>query len=169
MLKGYARSAFWALSWVPVAITFTQTVGQPIWVQGRSMQPTLNPDSSIGSRDLVLVQKYGLRSPGSLRHGDVVVMRSPQEPSRVLVKRIVGCAGDVVKPRPTSRYPKSQVKIPTSHVWVEGDYIHSMDSNYFGPISTGLIIGKVRWIVYPFCRWGPLDPKAEDDRIQHPR
>lgn len=155
-----ARTIFWSLSWVPVAVTFTQTIGQPIVIQGRSMQPTLNPDSSLGRRDWVLLQKYGLRS--DLHRGDVVVLRSPSDPNKVLIKRIIACGGDNIKPRDASNYPKQQLKIPPSHLWVEGDYVHSQDSNDFGPISSGLVMGKARYILWPPSRWGPIPPSSTD-------
>ena len=161
-----ARSAFWALSWVPVAVTFTQLVGQPIWVQGRSMQPALNPDESLGARDMVVMQKYGLRAPEAFARGDVVVLRSPTDPQKVLIKRVLGVAGDVVAPRPTSTYPKAHIKLPASHLWVEGDYVHSLDSNDFGPVSSGLVLGKARYIVWPPRRWGPVESKEiAEDRV----
>lgn len=170
--KGYfmaTRSAFWALSWVPVAITFTQTVGQPVWVQGRSMQPALNPDENLGARDMIVMQKYGLRSPDAFQRGDVVVLRSPSDPKKILIKRVVGIQGDIVEPRPSSGYPKDHVRLPASHLWVEGDYVHSLDSNDFGPVSSGLVMGKARLIVWPPSRWGKIEVKPDmaDGRVSH--
>jgi inner membrane protease subunit 2 len=44
--------------------------------------------------------------------------RSPQNRNHMLVKRIVGVEGDVVKTLPP--YPESIVRVPPGHVWVEG-------------------------------------------------
>lgn len=153
-----SRTVFWALSWVPVALTFTETVGQVMWVNGRSMQPALNPNENLGSNDLVVLQKWGLRSPQSIRTGDVVAFLSPLNPNRILIKRVLAKEGDTITPRPTSSYPKNEVEIPTNHLWVEGDNIHSIDSNDFGPISSGLVLGKATTILYPFNRFGPIPP-----------
>lgn len=159
------RAVLWTISWVPVAITLTQTVGQVAWVQGASMKPSLNPDSSLGSRDLVLLQKWGVKRPGVLSVGDVVVLRSPLDPKKIMIKRVLGLGGHTVGIRPTSQYPRNQVKIPTAHLWVEGDNIHSVDSNEFGPVSTGLVIGKANYIIYPFSRWGPIPVAGREARI----
>lgn len=159
------RAILWTISWVPVAVTFTQTVAQVAWVQGASMKPSLNPDSSLGSRDLVLLQKWGLTKSGTLAIGDVVVLRSPLDPKKIMIKRVLGLGGHTIGVRPTSQYPRDQVKIPTNHLWVEGDNIHSVDSNEFGPVSLGLVLGKANFILYPFYRWGPIPRCGRDARV----
>ncbi|KAJ1554114.1 hypothetical protein HK405_005968, partial [Cladochytrium tenue] len=90
-------------------------------VDGRSMQPTLNPDTlRWGQRDWVLVDKLtpaltrsvpaappgpgggghgGGRTVTALGRGDVVVMTAPFDPDVTLVKRVVGLPGDVVRVR----------------------------------------------------------------------
>ena len=41
----------------------------------------------------------------------------------------------------TQRYKLRHVKIPKGHCWVEGDNIqNSQDSNFFGPVSSIVII-----------------------------
>lgn len=154
------RAAARAVSWLPVAVAAQQAGAQLFWVSGRSMQPSLNPDESLGRRDLLVVQKYGLRAPDSFCKGDVVVLHSPLEPGKVVVKRVVALAGDVARPR--AEYPKREVKIPVNHLWVEGDSIHSVDSNTFGPVSMGLIVGKARFVAWPPSRWGAVPPRAFD-------
>ena len=50
------------------------------------------------------------------------------------------------------------VVIPAGHCWVEGDNKKtSVDSRKYGPISVGLIFGKVTWVVFPFHRIRCLD------------
>ncbi|CBX99081.1 hypothetical protein LEMA_P083200.1 [Plenodomus lingam JN3] len=40
-----------------------------------------------------------------------------------------------------------KVVVPYGHLWIEGDnWRSSLDSNDFGPISKGLVIGKARWV-----------------------
>lgn len=161
-------TVLWALSWAPVAISVNQTIGQLTWVRGSSMRPSLNPDSSLGAHDLLVLKKYGLRKPGGIVKGDVLVFRSPMDAERIMVKRVLGTAGDTVRPRPTSTYPKKQVKIPANHVWLEGDNVHSIDSNTFGPVSTGLVIGKAVQVIYPFSRWGQVSAGGREDAVVQP-
>lgn len=129
------------------------------------MQPSMNPDSNLGWRDLIFVYKWGKKTPGAIKVGDVVVTRSPDDPSRMLVKRVLGVGGDEIIPRPGSRYPAGKkCKIPPSHVWLEGDNIHSIDSNQFGPVSLGLLVGKGTKIVFPPSRYGPIPSGGRDAR-----
>ena len=86
-----------------------------------------------------------------MKVGDVVLLRSPTDPEKILIKRVLGVAGDEILTR--APYPKPRCPIPTNHLWVEGDNIHSVDSNNFGPVSTGLVIGKATRIVFPPSRF----------------
>lgn len=82
------------------------------------------------------------------------MFRSPENPEKLLTKRVVGIQGDIIRPK-SPPYPKSEVKIPRNHFWVEGDNsFHSIDSNKFGPVSQGLVIGKVVTIIWPPSRFG---------------
>jgi inner membrane protease subunit 2 len=142
-------------SWVPVVMTFNQTVGYVSWIDGGSMKPALNPDTSRGWRDLVFLLKFGQRSPGALSIGDIIMLRSPTEPEKVLVKRVVGTAGDEILTR--GSYPKKTCRVPTNHLWVEGDNAsQSIDSNTFGPVSIGMVLGKATTILFPPSRIGPI-------------
>ncbi|KAK3102950.1 hypothetical protein FSP39_015223 [Pinctada imbricata] len=96
--------------------------------------------------------------------------RSPVNADKTLVKRIVGLEGDTVR---AVNYNPKRVKqefnkIPIGHCWVEGDNRkHSLDSNDFGPIPIGLIVGKATHIVWPFnrcCRMKSVE--LNSDRVQ---
>jgi inner membrane protease subunit 2 len=63
-----------------------------------------------------------LLSSHSYPPADACIHRSPEDPDRVLVKRIVAVEGDTVRTLPP--YPENEVTIPQGHVWVEG-YISS--------------------------------------------
>ena len=54
------------------------------------MLPTLNLTGS-----LVLVERLSIRF-GKMASGEVVLIRSPEEPRKVVIKRIVGVEGDAV-------------------------------------------------------------------------
>lgn len=135
---------------LPPLITLNDHVMSLKRVEGESMQPTLNPEGSLQS-DYIVVWKWGVDTR-SFRRGELVSLRcgfeivvrvrrflltihfifdsSPDEPSHVLVKRIIALEGDVVHTG-----SKTQ-KIPKGHCWIDGDNLHrSADSNKFGPVS----------------------------------
>jgi mitochondrial inner membrane protease subunit 2 len=153
------RMSLIMLSWVPVVMTVSQTVANVTWIQGGSMKPALNPDESFGWRDMVLMWKYGQRSQGVIQVGDIVMVRSPLEPEKILVKRVVGVGGDEIITKPS--YPKRTCKVPSNHIWIEGDNSsQSIDSNTFGPVSLGLLLGKATKIIFPPSRFGPVNTKG---------
>jgi len=145
---------FRALYWSPLCMAFLHYGYTIKYVSGRSMQPTLNPDSSLG-KDLVLFDRVSTKIRHKYDRDDVVALRSPINPRMVLVKRIIALPGDTVKTLPP--YPIQEIVIPSGHVWVEGDEsFHSEDSNWFGPVSQGLIESKLAYILLPWDRFGPL-------------
>ena len=86
------------------------------------MCPTLRP----GDRLLVNRAAYLLTRP---RPGDIVVLRDPEEPGRVLVKRVAELQDD-------------------GSCFVDGDnHATSRDSRWLGPLSRESILGKV-WLRY---------------------
>lgn len=158
----YAKNVGMAVaSWVPVVIVLNEHVCYFGKIEGSSMQPTFNP--SQHTSDWVLLWKWGLRDPHGIEVNDVVLFRSPQNPERVLCKRVKGVQGDMVLTR--HPYPREQCHVPRNHLWVEGDNIHSVDSNTFGPISSGLVLGKATRIIWPLDRGGPIVNGGREARI----
>lgn len=152
MAFSHLRTALVTLTWFPVAYVALDHLYLPCQISGFSMSPTFNPGTDSLSKDVVLVQKYGVRRPGSLSRGDIVMFHSPTDPERLLTKRVVGVQGDTVYPRDPN-YPRSQAQIPRNHLWVEGDNeFHLVDLNKFGPISQALVVGKVVAIFWPLNR-----------------
>jgi len=95
-------------------------------VEGRSMEPTLAP----GDRLLVVRAR-------SLHAGDVVAVRDPRHPRRVLVKRIGAVLDD--------------------EVVVRGDNPGaSTDSATFGPVPSTAVLGRVLRCYAPSWRAGPV-------------
>ena len=101
---------------------------------------------------------------GLIKRGLVVALYSPSFPrgeeGKLLVKRIIALPGDVVTPRPGSKYPRNRVVVPEGSVWVEGDNEpgeRSWDSNFFGPVGVGMLVGRVGRRVWPLGRWGALE------------
>ena len=100
-----------------------------------------------------------------------LLKRCPNDPNRVLIKRIIALEGDTVKTR--LPYADPEIKIPQGHVWVEGMSLPSLtrqrlrvskgdesfrtdDSNLYGPIPAALIQSKLVRILWPPERFGPL-------------
>ncbi|XP_021773935.1 mitochondrial inner membrane protease subunit 1-like [Chenopodium quinoa] len=122
----------------------------PTIVYGPSMLPTLNIRG-----DVLLVDKFSHRI-GNLELGDVVIVKSPQNPRRTLTKRILGMEGDVVSFNSNTGFLKTLV-VPKGHVWIQGDNLYaSNDSRHFGSVPYGLIQGKAFCRIWPFAEFGSL-------------
>ncbi|KAG1753917.1 peptidase S24/S26A/S26B/S26C [Suillus paluster] len=108
-----------------------------------------------------------------IRKGDIVALRDPLDSRKMIVKRVVAVAGDVIKTLPP--YPDAEVFVPEGHIWVEGDEpFRTLDSNKFGPVSRhapifihanasiqvplALLDSKLTYIIWPLDRVGPLRP-----------
>jgi len=142
---------------------------QPHQVVGYSMVPTFNDG------DYILTDKisYRFSDPG---RGDVVVFKSPSNPSKDFVKRIIGLPRDRVELSQGFIYINGHVLnepylpvsfrttgkrlvpegeefvVPRDEYFVLGDNrSHSSDSREFGTIPEASIIGRV-WL-----RYWPLD------------
>ncbi|KAK6134440.1 hypothetical protein DH2020_031819 [Rehmannia glutinosa] len=134
---------FWATPFSSLSFFPFCTSRKPTSVYGPSMLPTLN-----FTGDVLLVDKL---SPmlGKVGPGDVVLVRSPENPRKTITKRIVGLEGDIVTflVDPGRSDLSHSLVVPKGHVWIQGDNIYaSNDSRHIGPVPYGLILGKV------FCR-----------------
>ena len=95
-------------------------------VEGDSMRPTLL------AGDRVVAVGWG-----RVRVGDLVAVRDPRQPERVLVKRVVA--------------------VRASELDVRGDDPdHSTDSRHFGPVPRKLVLGRVVYRYAPPERAGRL-------------
>ncbi|KAL6554348.1 hypothetical protein OROMI_020021 [Orobanche minor] len=125
----------------------------PTLVHGASMLPTLN-----FTGDVLLVEKLSHRL-GKVSPGDVVLVRSPENPRKTITKRVVGVEGEKVTflVDPSRSYRSHSIVVPKGHVWIQGDNIFaSNDSRHFGSIPYGLILGKVSFRVWPPQDFGRL-------------
>lgn len=109
-------------------------------VVGRSMQPTFNPNGN--EKTPVLISRfYTEKSLNSIKKGDILVYSSPREPDTISIKRVVALEGDLIKNTP----------VPKGYLWFEGDNKYlSLDSRDYGPVSKGLLRGKVILSLFPF-------------------
>lgn len=141
-------SRFWRtvrfVAWLPVVISVSH-LGSIGNVTGASMSPTLNA-TGTGS-DIILLNRYAMLT-SHLQIGDVVLLKSPNDPNMLLTKRILAMPGDIVSVHvpederasssssgsratwwPSSRSvsssngkaPVARIRIPPYHIWVEGD------------------------------------------------
>lgn len=109
-------------------------------VVGRSMQPTFNPNGSEKT-PVVITRFFTEESYNKIKKGDILVYTSPKEPETISIKRVVGLEGEIIKDK----------EVPKGHIWFEGDNKYlSLDSRDYGPVSKGLLKGKVILSLYPF-------------------
>ncbi|KAI3716210.1 hypothetical protein L6452_23386 [Arctium lappa] len=125
----------------------------PILVYGPSMLPTLNLTGDV------VLSEYISHRLGKVGPGDVVLIQSPENPRKIITKRVVAMEGEVVSflVDPSRSDRSRTVVVPKGHVWIQGDNIYaSNDSRNFGPIPYGLIQGKVCCRVWPVDCFGSL-------------
>lgn len=159
---------------ISIAVCFVNVVGYPAFVDGVSMRPVfytlriywrnyliqfapfilqvLNPND--GDKDCVFLNRWAAKD-FKVQRGNIICLKSPRSPSSsILIKRVIGIEGDIVK---TLSYHTPFVKVPKGHCWVEGEnHSQSMDSNFFGPVPLGLIEAKVSYIIWPPRRFTKL-------------
>lgn len=142
----------------PISVTFIDFVGYVARVDGKSMQPLLNPDRS---KDFVFLSTWSSRH-SKIQRGDVVCFISPRNPEHKIIKRVIGVQGDSIQPRKSD----ASLLVPEGHIWVEGDHTaFSLDSNQFGPVSLGLVTAKAKAIVWPPSRWQKIKPELRYERL----
>ncbi|CAF9936164.1 hypothetical protein IMSHALPRED_010483 [Imshaugia aleurites] len=143
-------------SWYPAWSFLTNNVLCIMSVTGPSMSPFLNTDHDRSrAGDWVWVDMW--RAGRGLQRGMVVVYRSPTNAERFAVKRVIALEGDAVMTK--APYPFAREDVPCGHVWIEGDQLDgnkTMDSNWVGPVSRSLIVGRVGGVVWPWRKAGRI-------------
>ncbi|KAF8981898.1 hypothetical protein BGZ46_002139 [Entomortierella lignicola] len=126
---------------------FNENVAEFTWCFGPSMLPTLNMTGDIVAFEH-LTQRFS-----KLGTGDLVVAISPSDPSKLVCKRIIGVEGDKVCIDPISAH-RQYITVPPGHYWLMGDNLNnSTDSRVYGPVSGGLILGRVFARLWPSPKW----------------
>ncbi len=141
-----------------LALSLKTYVAEAYEIKGRSMEPTFHH----GERVVVLKVFYEIR-----RH-DIVVFSSAEDPTKDLVKRVVGLPGETIRVAGGKVYIDGKPleedyarhfppgagetiyedKVPPGHYYVLGDNRpDSHDSRYFHAVPASRIRGKVvlRW------------------------
>ncbi len=147
-------------------------------VEGSSMEPTLETGQII----VVFRLAYGFRLPfqdayrltwKQIERGDIVVFRHPKTGDEI-VKRCIGVPGDTIERtdghlsvngaildiriEKVERIP-TETTIPKKRIYVVGDdRPNSIDSRYYGLISTNSVIGRV----FTLRRSAPPNPERVD-------
>ncbi|KAH0986441.1 hypothetical protein GBA52_013618 [Prunus armeniaca] len=130
-------------------------------VYGPSMLPTLNISGDV------LLSEHVSHRFGKVGAGDLVLVRSPNDPRKIVTKRILGMEGDqvtfFVDPKHSDR--SRTTVVPKGHVWIQGDNIYSsFDSRTYGAVPYGLIQGKVCGHLMALDHW--IDEHKEDYNIK---
>lgn len=134
-------------------------IAEPFYVKGDAMSPTF-PDKTY-----MIINKFSK----SLQRGDIVVLKSPQDSSQYIIKRIVGLPDEKVEIKDGSVYiynsenqsglklgepyvlngaqvltiDNSQITLNQDQYYVLGDNPSvSKDSRSFGAVNSNLIVGK---------------------------
>ncbi|WP_328793727.1 signal peptidase I [Heliomicrobium undosum] len=137
---------------------------QPFYIPSGSMEPTLMP------LDRIIVSKvnYWFSEPA---HGNIIVFRFPEDPSRDFVKRVIAVGGQTVKirnsqlfvddrPIPEPYLPPAlrmgdygPFTVPEGKFFVMGDNRnHSDDSRRWGVVPRENVIGQAVFLYWPFDR-----------------
>lgn len=105
------------------------------------MEPTLHSNN-------VLLTEHISPKLKKIQRGDIVIAKSPSNPTQNICKRVIGLPGDKMK----GQYSLRGQIVPRGHVWLEGDNSsNSADSRLYGPVPQGLIRSRA------VCRIWPLD------------
>uniref|UniRef100_A0A674GDG9 Mitochondrial inner membrane protease subunit n=1 Tax=Taeniopygia guttata TaxID=59729 RepID=A0A674GDG9_TAEGU len=112
-------------------------LGGIVVCSGPSMEPTIQNSDIVFSESLS-------RHFYCIRKGDIVIVKSPNDPKSNICKRVIGLEGDKVCTSNPSDFLKSHSYVPKGHVWLEGDNLrNSTDSRCYGPVPYGLIRGRI--------------------------
>jgi signal peptidase I len=151
-----------------VTVLFDMVIPRSL-VEGISMHPTFE----TGDRLVVSRLGYMLGAP---QRGDIVVFNSinPNEPTTMLIKRLVGLPGDTIEWRDnqlfingslvnepyipeTCRCRDEIVTLAPNEYFVMGDNRqHSNDSRAFGAIMIGDIVGQAIFRYWPPEKFGVI-------------
>lgn len=154
-------------------------IAAPYMVSGASMDPTFH------DLHYLIVDRitYTLESP---QRGDVIVFDLPTNPSKSLIKRIIGLPGETViikkgvvtiqneahptgftlrepyiDPKNFSTAGDTRVSLDEGQYFVMGDNrAVSADSRIWGPLPRENIVGRAYLRLYPFDSIGVLPGKA---------
>jgi len=115
-------------------------IAQPFVVNGNSMVPNFH------NGDYLIIDEitYQFRKP---QIGEVIVFRYPKNPSEFFIKRIAALPGDTI----------NGTTLAADEYYVLGDNKSaSLDSRYWGPVKSNLIVGRAILRLWPISSLGIL-------------
>ena len=131
----------------------------PLHVSSESMVPTLLPGDHVMVDRLASVHAAGVLPGGGPRRGDVLVLRAPEGPDHLVVKRCVALPGEEIErrsgqllvngraidaewaTRPGADF--SPVRVGPGQIFVLGDQpSRSVDSRTWGPVDADSYMGR---------------------------
>ena len=146
-------------------------------VEGPSMEPTLNQNEYLIVNKLVYLRinpgevfdalpfyewegeaddRYVFHAP---RRGEVVVFRSPRDPDRDFVKRVIGLPGDTVWIEKGTVHVKSNAEHTSEYV-LDEPYVTQRDHTDMAPVEVGpgtvFVLGDNRGSSNDSRSWGPV-------------
>uniref|UniRef100_A0A8C6J0X3 Mitochondrial inner membrane protease subunit n=3 Tax=Psittaciformes TaxID=9223 RepID=A0A8C6J0X3_MELUD len=134
-------------------------LGGIVVCSGPSMEPTIQNCDIVFSENLS-------RHFYCIRKGDIVIVKSPNDPKSNICKRVIGLEGDKVCTSNPSDFLKSHSYVPKGHVWLEGDNLrNSTDSRCYGPVPYGLIRGRICFKIWPLNDFGFLRASPNGHRF----
>jgi len=120
-------------------------LAQLVSVQGDSMTPSLQ------GGQIILVNRLAYRLQ-PVRHGDIIVFRSPEAPQDTLVKRVIALPGENVALK--------QGQLFINNARVAEPYVAQSDADGFGPLQvqdgTLFVLGDHRGVSNDSRSWGLL-------------
>ncbi len=139
---------------------------QPFYVIGASMEP------NFADFNYLIIDELSFRF-NPPQHGQVVVLRNPQNRSEFFIKRVIALPGETIRIEQGKVYVNDQlfdestylsnevvtssfngdqpVTLGSNEYYVMGDNrTHSLDSRRFGPIDRSAIVGRVWVRAWPF-------------------
>ena len=153
---------------VLIALLINLFLAQATRVYGQSMEPNLHTDQRLVVEKL----SYNFHEP---ERGDIVILQVPQAGSGLLIKRVIGLAGEKIEikggkvhineqpleepylSQQAQRDMKATV-VPPKHVFVMGDNRgFSNDSRSFGPVPLDNIVGRAWFSYWPLDRIGFIE------------
>lgn len=144
-------------------------LGQLLEVSGNSMEPTLHDKEQIIAEKLTI-------NIGELKRGDIVIFNDPTEPTKLVVKRVIGLPAETIRISGGFVYINNQLLEepylepnvytnikhnhtikeneeyeigPESYILLGDNREHSRDSREWGALHKTSIIGKAFMVYYP--------------------